>query len=436
MTKKPANILIVDDVKHNRSALQSFINTLGHTPILASDGLMALEKLKEQAVDLVLLDIMMPGIDGYEVLSHIKDDVTLRHIPVIMITALDEVDSALNCIKMGADDYLPKPIKTILLKARIEGCLEKKFWRDKEDDYRRQIEEANLKLEEANLKLEEANLKLEERVREKTQALEAANKRLQVLDKAKGDALKLIYSSCQGSLQDLFKKSTKAPIEEAKELMDTVKQSFQLTKIDPKKNLLAFELNTIHELLNRAIESIRLFAQSRQVSMKPLLYCGKQKLTQKLLETTLISEPANEWNKEISLSQPALASKKFTGEGQNQAQKELGANVLAELLKTAVKFSRFGSTITFSSEPVDNGVMIGIHATGRIIPEEEIPHFFEVPSNIHRVTMGRHPGIGPYTAQNIIHLLGGSVTVENRESEGISFFVTLGRKNLGNTLEE
>jgi two-component system sensor histidine kinase/response regulator len=421
MTKNPANILIVDDIEANRDALRSLIKAFGHTPILAEDGLMALEKLKEQAVDLVLLDIMMPEIDGYEVLSHIKDDATLRHIPVIMITALDEVDSALNCIKMGADDYLPKPIKIILLKARVQGCLEKKFWRDKEEDYRRQIEEANLKLEE--------------RVREKTQALEAASKRLQVLDKAKGDALKLIYYACQGSLQDLFKKSAKAPIEEAKELMDTIKQSFQLSKIDPTKRFLPFELNTIHELLNGAIESVRLFAKSRQVLMKPLLYCGEQKLKPELLGM-LVSESADEWDNEISLSQSALACKKLTGEGKNQMQKELGASALAELLKTAVKFSRLGSTITFSCELLDNGVMIGIHATGRIISEEEFPHFFEIPSNLHRVTMGRHPGIGPSTAQNIIHLLDGSVTVENRESEGISFFVALGRKNLGSVPEE
>ncbi len=421
MTKYSANILIVDDMEANRDALYSFTKAIGHTPILAEDGLIALEKLKEQAVDLVLLDIMMPGIDGYEVLSHIKDDATLRHIPVIMITALDEVDSALNCIKMGADDYLPKPFKTILLKARVKGCLEKKLWHDKEENYRRQIEEANLKLEE--------------RVREKTQVLEAANKRLLMLDKAKGDALKLIYYGFQGSLQDFFKKSAKVPIEEAKELMDTVKQSFQLTKIDPTKHLFPFELNTIHELLNRAIESIHLFAQSRQVSMKPLLYCGEQKLKPEL-GTMLISESADEWDNEVSLSQSDLAYKELIGEGQNQEQKALGANALAELLKTAVKFSRLGSAITFSSEPVDNGVMIGIHATGRIISEEEFPYFFEVPSDIHRVTMGRHPGIGPYTAQNIIHLLGGSVTVENRDSEGISIFVTLGRKNLGSTEEE
>ena len=118
MTKNSADILIVDDMEANRDALSRFVKAFGHTPILAEDGLMALEKLKEQAVDLVLLDIMMPGIDGYEVLSHIKDDATLRHIPVIMITALDEVDSALNCIKMGADDYLTKPFALILLKSK------------------------------------------------------------------------------------------------------------------------------------------------------------------------------------------------------------------------------------------------------------------------------------------------------------------------------
>ena len=404
-----ANILIVDDMEPNRFSLNSFVKALGHTPILAEDGLMALEKLKEQSIDLVLLDIMMPGIDGYEVLRYIKDDVTLRHIPVIMITALDEVHSALNCIEKGADDYLLKPFKTILLKARIKGSLERKFWRDKEKNYRRQIEEANLKLEE--------------RVREKTQALEAANKRLQTLNKAKGDALKLIYYNFQSSLKKLFKKFAQPPLEEEyNELIDTVKQSFQLTKIDPTKHLLTFEFNTIHELLKRAIESTRLFAESRQVSMKPFLSCGKQKLKQDLLKIMLISKPTDEGDKEIS-SQPALAWKKLTSE---KKKKDLAANALAELLKTAVKFSRLGSIITFSCEPLDNGVIIGIHATGQIIPEEEFPYFFDIPSNFHKMTMGKHPGIGPFTAQNIIHLLGGSVTVENRESEGISFFVALG----------
>lgn len=143
-----ANILIVDDMKANREVLSGLVQVIGHTPILAEDGLIALEKLKEQAIDLVLLDVVMPGMDGFELLNYIKDDATLRHIPVIMITAVDDKNSLDYCIKTGADDYLTKPLNSVLLQSKMKACLDKKFWRDKgEEDYR-QIKEANLKQKE------------------------------------------------------------------------------------------------------------------------------------------------------------------------------------------------------------------------------------------------------------------------------------------------
>jgi len=139
------NILIVDDVKVNREVLSGLVQVIGHTPILAEDGLIALEKLKEQAFDLVLLDVMMPGMDGFELLNYIKDDAALRHIPVIMITAVDDKNSLDYCMKTGADDYLTKPLNSVLLQAKMKACLDKKFWRDKgEEDYR-QIKAENLK---------------------------------------------------------------------------------------------------------------------------------------------------------------------------------------------------------------------------------------------------------------------------------------------------
>jgi len=145
---KPANILIVDDTEVNRNVLHDLILTLGHTPILAENGLSALARIRKHPPDLVLLDILMPEMDGYEVLNHMKDDNSLRHIPVIMISALDEMESVVRCIEKGADDYLTKPFNPTLLKARISACLEKKDLRDKEEDYRRQIEDYNLNLEE------------------------------------------------------------------------------------------------------------------------------------------------------------------------------------------------------------------------------------------------------------------------------------------------
>jgi class 3 adenylate cyclase len=97
--------------------------------------------IAQQPFDLVLLDIMMPEMNGYQVLERLKSDAALRHIPVIMISALEEIDSVVRCIEMGAEDYLPKPFNPVLLRARIGACLEKKRLRDREVLYLQQIEQ-------------------------------------------------------------------------------------------------------------------------------------------------------------------------------------------------------------------------------------------------------------------------------------------------------
>jgi adenylate cyclase len=133
-------ILIVDDEPLNVDLLEQELELLGHDTITASDGAAALQILTRQPLDLMLLDIMMPQLDGYEVLARIKSDVELRHVPVIMISALDQLESVVRCIELGAEDYLPKPFEPVLLKARIGACLEKKRWHDRERAYRREIE--------------------------------------------------------------------------------------------------------------------------------------------------------------------------------------------------------------------------------------------------------------------------------------------------------
>jgi adenylate cyclase len=96
--------------------------------------------IRAQSFDLVLLDIVMPEMDGYQVLERMKRDSSLRDIPVIVISALDEMESVIKCIKMGAEDYLPKPFDPVLLRARIEACLEKKRLRDQEQAYLEQLQ--------------------------------------------------------------------------------------------------------------------------------------------------------------------------------------------------------------------------------------------------------------------------------------------------------
>jgi adenylate cyclase len=106
-----------------------------------------LEAIKSQPYDLVLLDVMMPEMNGYEVLEQLKSDHTLRDIPVIVLSALDEIGSVVRCIELGAEDYLPKPFDPVLLRARIGACLEKKRLRDQEILLRAELEDSNKTLE-------------------------------------------------------------------------------------------------------------------------------------------------------------------------------------------------------------------------------------------------------------------------------------------------
>jgi adenylate cyclase len=144
-------ILVVDDDQGNRDLLGRRLVREGFAVHTAADGQAALERLGHQPsppIELVLLDVMMPGLDGYEVLRRLKGDAALRELPVLMISALDEVGSVVRCIELGAEDYLPKPFDPVLLRARIGACLEKKHLRDQEARQARELAEWNRTLEQ------------------------------------------------------------------------------------------------------------------------------------------------------------------------------------------------------------------------------------------------------------------------------------------------
>jgi CheY-like chemotaxis protein/HAMP domain-containing protein len=133
-------LLIVDDNEINRDVLARQLGRQGHATAVAQNGRRALEMVRAREFDLILLDIMMPEMSGYEMLGHLKADARLRDIPVIMISALDEVETVVRCIELGAEDYLPKPFDPVLLRARIGACLEKKRLRDQEIEYLRNVD--------------------------------------------------------------------------------------------------------------------------------------------------------------------------------------------------------------------------------------------------------------------------------------------------------
>ncbi len=150
-------VLVVDDIAANRDVLSRRLKRQGYAVATAGNGRQALERMRTDTFDLVLLDIMMPEMDGYEVLRCLKADEALCHIPVIMISALSELNSVVRCIEMGAEDYLPKPFNPTLLKARIGACLEKKRARDRETHLFAQLQIRNSEMESWR-KVQEADL--------------------------------------------------------------------------------------------------------------------------------------------------------------------------------------------------------------------------------------------------------------------------------------
>jgi adenylate cyclase len=146
-------ILIADDDSSNRDLLRRRLEFDGHVVAEAKDGLEVLAFLRNQGCDLILLDLMMPEMDGYQTLAKLKQEPLWRELPVIMISALDELRSVVRCIEMGAEDYLPKPFNRVLLRARIGASLEKKWLRDRERRKTDELEQTLRLLEQAQAQL-------------------------------------------------------------------------------------------------------------------------------------------------------------------------------------------------------------------------------------------------------------------------------------------
>lgn len=383
------HILVIDDAVVNRDVLYDLIHALGYIPFLARDGFEGLSYLKTHAIDLVLLDILMPTMDGYELLEQMKGDPTLRHIPVIMITAVDELESVVRCIEKGADDYLVKPFNPILLKARINACLQKKDLHDQQQRYQTLIEEHNLHLAEL--------------VRQKTYELAQANERLQILDKTKGDFLALIAHELrtpltgilgaaemvfEKHLDDVSREKFKAIFQKSRSrLLAILDEALLLAQIEVSGEKFPLEALAIQPILSSAIELTSFLAKSRQVLLPGIPPCSHRVL------------------------------------GENK----LLLRAIVALLKTAVKFSNPEEMVQVTCECRQETLRIRIRTKGRTIPEEALPRFFEVFSIADPITPGGDLGLGPAIAERIVKLFDGAVTVKNQDLPGIELNITLQR---------
>lgn len=129
-TPTHASVLVVDDDEVSRTLLANLLQREGHNVTSAANGVQALQLLQAQNFDLMLLDIIMPEMDGFQVLTQVKADPKLAQLLVLMTSAVEDFPSIVRCVKLGAEDYVFKPYHPVLLKARIDSCLEKKRLRD------------------------------------------------------------------------------------------------------------------------------------------------------------------------------------------------------------------------------------------------------------------------------------------------------------------
>src|SRR5262249_22158326 len=141
-------VLVVDDDAKARALLARRLARQGFGVRTGARGLEAAAAPDKASVDVVLLDVLMPDLDGYEVLRRLKADPARRDLPVLMVSALDEVESVARCLELGAEDYLPKPFDPVILRARIGACLEKKRFRDQESRHLHELAEWSRTLEE------------------------------------------------------------------------------------------------------------------------------------------------------------------------------------------------------------------------------------------------------------------------------------------------
>ena len=380
-TAKPlANILVVDDTLANLRLLTDMLQARGHLVRPVPSGPLALQAAGMNPPDLVLLDINMPGMNGYEVCEKLKADPRLRDIPVIFISALNEAVDKVRAFQIGGVDYVTKPFQFEEVDARV----------------RTHLEVSRLRRE-----LETHNAHLEELVAERTRELADAHARLGILDKAKGDFLSLISHELRTPLCGIFGVadillSTFAddPVtieyadmyeQSRRRLLTLIDDALLLSQIGAEADMGGRKLCPLAELLADACVLAEPFAKTRNVRFAPL---------------------------------PAEL-------GGVQGQSENLCRALQALLVTAVNFAAAGTEVQIAGTAVSGETRLSIEAHGQEIPLEAVPRFFDLLAIAEAIVPGGDLGLAPALAERIVKLYDGSVSVENLFPPGIRLTVRL-----------
>ena len=380
-------ILVVDDDEGIRAMLTDLLGAGGHEVATVGDGPGALALMGRNAPELVLLDIYLPGLDGTDVLARMKGDPRLRHIPVVVITAYHDVAIAERCLRLGAEDYVQKPFRAELLRARVEGCLARHRLRESEAKVRRLLERSNRVLEDA--------------VRERTKDLCEAHARLASLDRAKDDFLTLIAHELrtpvtglqaagqilvEGGLAEEERRELAAILQASLErLSRLVEDALALTRLRVEGQALDAKAWPLESILREAVEGAAPYAKARGVSIGP----GP---------ATARRVPCD----------PVLAQHAFAG-----------------LVEGAARFCAAGGTVTVAAESRGPDVVLRITGAGAPMDPEVVAKLLGVFSVVESVTPTGDLGLGLPLASRILHIFGGMVGVASPKEGGVLFTVRM-----------
>jgi len=367
------SLLVVDDNAPNREMLVRSLQRQGYTVSVAADGRQALEMVRAQPFDLILLDIMLPEMDGYEVLQHLKSDPALWPIPVLMISVLDDMESVVHCIQAGAEDYLPKPFNSVLLKARIDACLEKKRLRDREVQLFEQLQENYRRLREAEALRDDLTQMLVHDLRTPLTSL-----------------LTGLQTLCVSHLDETDQELLRMAIQGGHTLLRMINDVLDIHHMEAGSLALEREKLEAKLLIDSAVQQV----------------------------ASLAAEKHQTLTKEIAPDLPA-----FYGD------EEKLRRTLINLLGNAIKFTPSGGRIAVSArrEPEGSAMLFTVQDTGEGIPKEAFQRIFDKFGQVEERKAGRKmsTGLGLTFCKMVVEAHGGRIWVESELGQGSTFFVAI-----------
>jgi two-component system, sensor histidine kinase and response regulator len=363
----PGLLLVVDDIAANRDVLSRRLNRQGHVVETADNGVDALRLMHETPFDLVLLDIMMPDMDGYEVLRRIKADASLQHIPVVMISALNEVQSVVRCVEAGADDYLAKPFDPTLLKARVSSCLEKKRGRDREAALFEQLQKNYSRLQELEKLRDDMRNMI---VHDLRTPLTAVIVGVEMLAK-------------EGTLNEDQHEMMAIAAGGGKTMLGMINDLLDVEKMESGSLQLQYEDLSAASLVSGAIEQVASLAGEERIDV----------IT------------------EVPATLPS-----FQGDAKKLSR------TLVNLIANAIKFTRAG-TVTITAAQQRDAMRFAIRDTGEGIPHEAFGRIFEKFGQLDSRRVGT--GLGLAFCKLAVEAHGGSIDVESTVGVGSTFAFTI-----------